>query len=108
MVGFNNDIIDELDSGVFDVYIGQRLKLRRTILKMSQDELASMVGVTFQQIQKYESGANRISASKLFVFSKILNVDISFFFEGLERKVPNVEILCGDMDKVSENVRKNN
>ena len=106
MVDSNNNVVKELDSGVFDVYIGQRLKLRRTMLKMSQDELATMVGVTFQQIQKYESGANRISASRLFVFSKILNVDISFFFEGLERKVPSVEFLCNESNKVSENIKE--
>ena len=92
----------ELDSGLLDVYIGKRLKLRRLMLKMSQDELASMIGVTFQQIQKYESGVNRISASRLFVLSKVLQIDISFFFDGLEKDVPDVNNLESSENSVQE------
>ena len=92
----------ELDSGLLDAYIGKRLKLRRLMLKMSQDELASMIGVTFQQIQKYESGVNRISASRLFVLSKVLQIDISFFFDGLEKDVPDVNNLESSENSVQE------
>ncbi len=67
-----------------DTHVGTRLRLRRTMLKMSQETLASLVGVTFQQIQKYESGTNRISASRLYLISSVLEVPIGFFFEGLE------------------------
>jgi transcriptional regulator with XRE-family HTH domain len=67
-----------------DVHVGKRLKLRRNMLKMSQDQLANLVGVTFQQIQKYENGTNRISASRLFKIAKALDTPISFFFEGFE------------------------
>ncbi len=80
----------ELDVNLLDKYVGKRLKLRRVMLRMSQEELASMIGVTFQQVQKYESGANRISASRLFIISKVLQVEVSFFFYGLEEAIPEV------------------
>ncbi len=76
----DNDL-QEIDASLLDAYVGKRVKLRRVMLHMSQDELASMVGVTFQQIQKYESGANKISASRLFIISKILQINLSFFFD---------------------------
>lgn len=78
------------DVNLLDEYVGKRLKLRRVMLHMSQDELASMIGVTFQQVQKYESGANRVSASRLFIISKVLQVDVGFFFYGLEKEIPQV------------------
>ena len=64
-----------------DIYVGSRLRVRRTLLGLSQEALGEAVGLTFQQIQKYERGANRIGASRLFQFSQFLNVPISFFFE---------------------------
>jgi transcriptional regulator with XRE-family HTH domain len=67
-----------------DVHVGNRLKLRRTMVGMSQDRLGQMVGLTFQQIQKYEKGANRIGASRLFQFATLLDVPPAYFFEGLE------------------------
>jgi len=63
-----------------DVSVGRRLRDRRTLLGLSQSELADSVGLTFQQIQKYERGANRISASRLYQFSCLLNVDVDYFF----------------------------
>jgi len=66
-----------------DVRVGARLRLRRTTLGMSQEQLGSAVGLTFQQIQKYERGANRIGASRLYEFSRILGVPISYFFSDL-------------------------
>ena len=67
-----------------DTYVGQRLKSRRRLIGASQYELGSLVGVSFQQIQKYEKGYNRIGSSRLYEFSKILNVPISYFLEGYE------------------------
>jgi transcriptional regulator with XRE-family HTH domain len=64
-----------------DVHVGARVRLRRTLLGMSQEKLGAAVGLTFQQIQKYERGANRIGASRLYEFSKILDVPVSYFFE---------------------------
>ncbi|WP_370154362.1 helix-turn-helix domain-containing protein [Ferrovibrio sp.] len=67
-----------------DVHVGNRLKLRRALVGMSQDRLGQIVGLTFQQIQKYEKGANRIGASRLYQFATILDVPPAYFFEGLE------------------------
>lgn len=69
-----------------DVHVGNRIKLRRNILGMSQEKLASSIGLTFQQVQKYERGRNRISASRLWDFAKILGVQVSFFFEEMDEK----------------------
>jgi transcriptional regulator with XRE-family HTH domain len=67
-----------------DVHVGRRVKMRRMMLKLSQTDLGKKSGITFQQIQKYEKGANRVSASRLQEFAKMLDVPVSFFFEGLE------------------------
>ena len=64
-----------------DVHVGSRVRLRRTLLGMSQEKLAKAVSLTFQQIQKYERGANRVGASRLFQFAQILDVPISFFYD---------------------------
>jgi transcriptional regulator with XRE-family HTH domain len=67
-----------------DAHVGSRLRLRRTMLRISQEKLAAELGLTFQQVQKYERAANRISASRLYQLCRILKIPISFFFEGLE------------------------
>ena len=64
-----------------DVHVGCRLRLRRTLLGISQEKLAESVNLTFQQIQKYERGSNRIGSSRLFEFSKVLDVPVSYFFD---------------------------
>lgn len=64
-----------------DVHVGQRLRIRRSLLGMSQEKLAEAIGLTFQQIQKYERGTNRVSAGRLYQFSKILGVPIAYFYE---------------------------
>lgn len=66
-----------------DVHVGSRVRLRRTLLGLSQEKLAGAVGLTFQQIQKYERGANRIGASRLFQLSRVLDVPVSFFFDDM-------------------------
>jgi transcriptional regulator with XRE-family HTH domain len=70
-----------------DIHVGGRVRLRRTLLGMSQDKLAQALGLTFQQVQKYERGANRISASKLYQLSQILDVPVSFFFDDMPADV---------------------
>lgn len=67
-----------------DVHVGRRVRMRRMLIGMSQTELATKLGITFQQIQKYEKGMNRIGASRLFQISQILGVPPSSFFSGLE------------------------
>ena len=66
-----------------DTHVGTRIRLRRQILKMSQEKLGGELGVTFQQVQKYERGANRVGASRLWALASVLEVPVGFFFEGL-------------------------
>ena len=65
-----------------DLYVGQKLKARRNLIGITQEVLAEATGITFQQVQKYEKGRNRLSASRLFQFSRVLDVPVSYFFEG--------------------------
>lgn len=67
-----------------DQYVGQRIRLQREALGLSQQQLGEQLGITFQQIQKYERGANRVSASKLYAISSLLEVSVLYFFEGIE------------------------
>ncbi|ATG36208.1 MULTISPECIES: helix-turn-helix domain-containing protein [Phaeobacter] len=67
-----------------DVHVGKRIRHRRWLIGMTQQQLAELVGIKFQQIQKYETGANRVSASRLWDISDALSVPVSFFFEGLQ------------------------
>ena len=79
------------DPNFVDVHVGSRMRMRRQLLGMSQEKLGELLGITFQQVQKYEKGANRISASRLYYSAKILGVPVQFFFEDL----PGVEINNG-------------
>jgi len=72
-----------------DVHVGNRIRLRRTLLGMSQERLASLLGLTFQQVQKYERGMNRVGASRLWDISKVLEAPISFFYEDMDKVVAN-------------------
>lgn len=67
-----------------DIHVGKRLKQIRTLRRMSQTDVAKRLSLSFQQIQKYEIGSNRIAASRLFELSRILDVPTSYFFEGLD------------------------
>jgi len=66
-----------------DIHVGRRLRSRRTILGMSQEDIGDSVGITFQQVQKYERGLNRIGSSRLYEFATLLGVGVSYFFEEL-------------------------
>ena len=70
-----------------DVHVGNRIRLRRTLLGLSQEKLASLLGLTFQQVQKYEKGMNRVGASRLWDISKVLEAPISFFYEDMDKDV---------------------
>lgn len=76
-----------------DVHVGKRVRHRRWMIGMTQQQLAERVGIKFQQIQKYETGANRVSASRLWDIAQTLEVPVSFFFEGLDGQV------AGDAEK---------
>ena len=88
-----------------DVHVGKRIRHRRWLIGMTQQQLAELVGIKFQQIQKYETGANRVSASRLWDISDALEVPVSFFFEGLQeegkapaKKAAVPEDLMGDKE----------
>jgi transcriptional regulator with XRE-family HTH domain len=66
-----------------DIHVGSRLRLRRNLIGLSQDQLGKALGLTFQQIQKYERGANRMGASRLFQVARLLKVPVAYFFEEL-------------------------
>ena len=66
-----------------DIHVGTRVRLRRQVMKMSQEKLGDQLGVTFQQVQKYERGANRVGASRLWKMSQVMDVPVGFCFDGL-------------------------
>lgn len=83
-----------------DTHVGQQIRRRRWMTDMTQKQLADAVGIKFQQIQKYETGANRVSASRLFEIAQALDVPVSYFFESLEGTVEAVtdsmHVVTGD------------
>jgi transcriptional regulator with XRE-family HTH domain len=71
-----------------DLHVGRRLRRRRRLMGMTQQQLADMVGIRFQQIQKYECGANRMTASRLFELTNALSIPVQYFYDGLPTTVP--------------------
>lgn len=91
-----------------DLHVGKRLRRRRRLLGLTQQQLAESIGIRFQQIQKYECGANRVTASRLYELSVSLNVPVGYFFEGLQQQtadaagaLPNV---ANDRDLIAADV----
>lgn len=82
--GAEEKTVDDNEPNPIDRHVGARVRLRRKMLKMSQETLGESLGVTFQQVQKYERGANRIGASRLFRTAHVLGVPVGYFFEGLQ------------------------
>ncbi len=80
-----------------DMHVGKRIRHRRWMVGMTQQQLADKVGIKFQQIQKYETGMNRVSASRLWDIADAVEVPISFFFEGLSEGAMAQEELAGDI-----------
>ncbi len=74
-----------------DVHVGSRVRLRRTMLGLSQEKLGEAISLTFQQVQKYERGANRIGASRLYELSQVLEVPVSFFFDDMPAELTTAE-----------------
>jgi transcriptional regulator with XRE-family HTH domain len=71
-----------------DAFVGERIRDRRTNLGLTQERLAGSLQISYQQVQKYETGANRISAGRLFELARLLNVNVGYFFEGLDENSP--------------------
>ncbi|MCX7889237.1 MAG: helix-turn-helix domain-containing protein [Rhodobacteraceae bacterium] len=80
-----------------DVHVGKRIRHRRWMVGMTQQQLADKVGIKFQQIQKYETGMNRVSASRLWDISLAMDCNVAFFFEGLGGDAPELDDLPGDI-----------
>ena len=95
---------DDAGSGPnpIDVRVGRRLKERRARVGMSQERLGELLGVTYQQVQKYERGANRIGASRLFDLSRVLDVPVSFFFDDMPADAANAPVDDEDMPAAEE------
>ena len=79
-------VAEKSEPNPIDVHVGHRLRARRTLLGLSQEKVGEAMGLTFQQVQKYERGANRIGASRLWDMSRILNCPISYFFDEIDGK----------------------
>ncbi len=77
-------------SSKVDHHVGRRIRERRKALGMSQEKLGNALGISFQQIQKYEAGTNRVSASRLWDMARVLEVDVGYFFEGIQKRVGRV------------------
>lgn len=75
-------------ANAIDLHVGKRLRRRRRLLGLTQQQLAESIGIRFQQIQKYECGANRVTASRLYELAVALNVPVNYFFEGLQAAAP--------------------
>jgi transcriptional regulator with XRE-family HTH domain len=80
-----------------DVHVGTRIRLRRTLLAMSQERLGDALGLTFQQVQKYERGLNRVGASRLFDLSRVLDVPVSFFFDDMRETATGPNSAASDV-----------
>lgn len=86
-----------------DAHVGGRVRLRRMLLGMSQEKLAEKLGLTFQQVQKYEKGVNRIGASRLFELAQLLGVGVDFFYEDAPALEGGVAVGSGFADQGGEN-----
>lgn len=82
-----------------DMHVGSRIRLRRNMLRLSQEKLGEKLGITFQQVQKYEKGTNRVGASRLQQLAEIMGVHVSFFFED----APNAQMAEGNGENEGEN-----
>lgn len=87
-----------------DLYVSRRLRRRRRLLGMTQQELAVQVGVRFQQIQKYECGANRMTSSRLYDLARALNVNVQYFFDGLDAQKDNLGRPANDAERLEGDV----
>ncbi|MFV0431481.1 MAG: helix-turn-helix domain-containing protein [Alphaproteobacteria bacterium] len=84
-----------------DVHVGKKLRVRRILMGISQEQLGEAVGLTFQQIQKYERGANRVSSSRLWEFSQLLGVEVAWFFQNEEEIKSKVLQLAEEQEEFS-------
>ena len=103
----SGDVRSDQDKRI-DAHVGRRMRRRRTLLGMSQTALGEAAGLTFQQIQKYERGSNRIGAGRLFQFAEVLDVPVPFFFDAMPEEVTGrpprgraAQVAGGEEDQIS-------
>jgi transcriptional regulator with XRE-family HTH domain len=80
-----------------DIHVGRKIRQRRWMVGMTQQQLGDQVGIHYQQIQKYETGANRISASRMWDIAATMEVPVSLFFEGIDDQAPDTSMTRGDI-----------
>ena len=90
-----------------DDHVGTRIRLRRTLLGMTQEQLASALSISYQQIQKYETGANRVSAGRLFEIGQRLGVEVSYFFEGIDPTIISKALPHGGRNRIAIDLVRN-
>lgn len=90
-----------------DERVGERIRQRRTILGLTQEQLAGALGISYQQVQKYETGANRVSAGRLYEIARILDVEMGFFFEGLAPTQRHAPLPHGGRNRVTIELVRN-
>jgi transcriptional regulator with XRE-family HTH domain len=98
----SDDRINSRRANPIDKHVGERVRMRRMLLGMSQEKLGEQLGLTFQQVQKYEKGVNRIGASRLFDLAQVLGVPIQFFYEAMPSSVSGQMAAPGLADKSGE------
>lgn len=102
-----DDIRESRLSRRVDDHVGARIRLRRTMLGMTQEQLAAALGISYQQIQKYETGANRVSAGRLFEIGQRLGVDVAYFFEGVDPSAASKGLPHGGRNRVAIDLVRN-
>lgn len=90
-----------------DEHVGRRIRLRRTLLGLTQEQLAAALAISYQQVQKYETGANRVSAGRLYQIAQHLSVDVGYFFEGLEPTADQDQLPHGGRNRPAIELVKN-
>jgi transcriptional regulator with XRE-family HTH domain len=103
----SNGTINGGPDGRVDRHVGERIRVRRTELGLTQEELARQLGISYQQVQKYETGANRISAGRLYEIAEELRVGVACFFEDYESGKPNVELPHGGHNRAAIELVRN-
>jgi transcriptional regulator with XRE-family HTH domain len=90
-----------------DDYVGARIGLRRTLLGLTQEDLAAPLAISYQQVQKYETGTNRVSAGRLFELANVLDTGISYFFDDLDPTVTGKDLLHGGRNRIAIDLVRN-
>jgi len=90
-----------------DDYVGARIRLRRTLLGLTQEQLAVALSISYQQVQKYETGTNRVSAGRLYELANILDTTVAYFFDGLDPAVGPAELPHGGRNRIAIDLVRN-